>query len=61
LPPGAALPTDPGSLPKTAVSNDPWYTSLWHTIADSPHGPPTPVAPPPPPGPPPPVPPPPGG
>lgn len=29
----------------------PWYTSLWHTIADAPHGPPAPVAPPPPPAP----------
>ena len=43
LPPGAALPADPGSQPKAAVSNDPWYTSLWHTIADSPHGPPAPA------------------
>ncbi len=60
LPPGAALPVDPGAQPKTAVSNEPWYTSLWHTIADSPHGSPAPVAPPPP-GPPPPGPPPPGG
>lgn len=51
LPPGAALPADPGSQQKTAVSNDPWYTSLWHTIADSPHGPPAPVPPPPPPNP----------
>jgi cell division protein FtsB len=61
LPPGAALPADPGSQPKTAVSNDPWYTALWHTIADSPHGPPAPVPPPPPASPLPPSPPPPGG
>jgi cell division protein FtsB len=47
LPPGAVLPTDPGSQPKAAPSSDPWYTSLWHTIADSPHGPPTPAPPPP--------------
>jgi cell division protein FtsB len=40
LPPGAALPSDPGAQPKAAPSSDPWYTSLWHTIADSPHGPP---------------------
>ena len=50
LPPNAALPADPGSAPATAATNDPWYTSLWHTIADSPHGPPpqapTPLAPP---------------
>jgi cell division protein FtsB len=49
LPPNAALPGDPGSAPTAAATNDPWYTSLWHTIADSPHGPPTPVPPPPPP------------
>jgi cell division protein FtsB len=48
LPPNAALPADPGSAPTTAATNDPWYTSLWHTIADSPHGSPTsaPLAPP---------------
>jgi cell division protein FtsB len=45
LPPGAALPADPGSQPKAAPSSDPWYTSLWHTIADSPHGPPVPPPP----------------
>jgi cell division protein FtsB len=41
LPPGAAPP--PGANPHTEAvrSNDPWYTSLWHTIADAPHGPPT--------------------
>jgi cell division protein FtsB len=47
LPPNAALPADPGSAPTVAATNDPWYTSLWHTIADSPHGPPTPAPPPP--------------
>jgi cell division protein FtsB len=62
LPANAALPADPGSEPTAAVTNDPWYTSLWHTIADSPHGPPKPApqpsAPaPPPPGPPSPLPP----
>src|ERR1700723_33878 len=41
LPPSAALPTGPGSEPTPAASTDPWYTSLWHTIADAPHGPPT--------------------
>src|ERR1700751_30994 len=60
LPPNAALPTEPGSAPTAAATNDPWYTSLWHTIADSPHGPPTPP-PPAPPSPLPPGPPPPGG
>src|SRR5580693_3364877 len=52
-------------LPPSAASTDPWYTSLWHTIADAPHGPPTaaPQAPAPPPAatPAPPNPPPPGG
>jgi cell division protein DivIC len=61
LPPGAALPVDPGSQPKAAPSTDPWYTSLWHTIADSPHGPPAPASSPPTPSPLPPSPLPPGG
>ena len=43
LPPSAALPAEPGNQPAPAASNDPWYTSLWHTIADTPHGPPTPA------------------
>jgi cell division protein FtsB len=34
----------PEALPGTAAapvpSGQPWYTSLWHTIADAPHGPP---------------------
>src|SRR5271163_3392743 len=53
LPPNAALPTEPGSQPAASATNDPWYTSLWHTIADSPHGLPTlaPPAPEPPPAP----------
>ncbi|MCB1287682.1 MAG: septum formation initiator family protein [Mycobacterium sp.] len=40
LPPGAVV--EPGVEPQTAPVNsgDPWYTSLWHTIADTPHGPP---------------------
>lgn len=61
LPPGAALPADPGTQPKAAANNDPWYTSLWHTIADSPHGPPASAPPPPPASPVPPSPAPPGG
>src|SRR6201994_694430 len=52
LPPSAALPTEPGNQPTPAATNDPWYTSLWHTIADTPHGPPTPAPPPVAPGPP---------
>jgi len=43
LPPSAALPAEPGAQTASAATNDPWYTSLWHTIADSPHGPPTPA------------------
>ena len=45
LPPTAAVPTQPGSQAATAASNDPWYTSLWHTIADAPHEPPPPPSP----------------
>src|SRR5271154_7641621 len=41
LPPNAALPADPGAAPTAAATNAPWYPSLWHTIADSPRGPPT--------------------
>jgi cell division protein FtsB len=49
LPPGATQPTvETGDLAETK-SNDPWYTSLWHTIADAPHG----ISPSPPPPPPP--------
>src|SRR6201986_3553136 len=57
LPPNPERPAHPGSAPPPAATNAPWYTSLWHTIADSPHGPPAP----PPPSPLPPGPPPPGG
>lgn len=49
LPPGAAQPAAPTDELAEATSDDPWYTSLWHTIADAPHGV-SPVAPPPPPG-----------
>ena len=46
LPPGAAPP--PGASPRPRPSEQrPWYTSLWHTIADAPHGPPSTPAPPP--------------
>jgi cell division protein FtsB len=38
LPPSAAVPTGPGTEPGTAKSIGPWYASLWHTIADAPHG-----------------------
>jgi cell division protein FtsB len=38
LPPSAAVPTEPGTQPVNVKSNDPWYTALWKTIADAPHG-----------------------
>ena len=41
LPPGAAPAAERRIRRHEAVrSTDPWYTSLWHTIADTPHGPP---------------------
>ncbi|MGE0219927.1 FtsB family cell division protein [Mycolicibacterium sp.] len=47
LPPGTptpgAAPEEPGAK---AASTGPWYTALWHTIADAPHG----ISPPAPPG-----------
>jgi cell division protein FtsB len=46
LPAGAVAPGAPGSEAPTANKDDPWYTSLWHTVADAPHG----VSPAPPPG-----------
>jgi cell division protein FtsB len=55
LPATAALPGAPGGEPVKTNPDQPWYTSLWHTIADAPHG----ISPttPPPPAPPPPAPP----
>lgn len=53
LPPSATAPTQPGAEVPTGASGDPWYTALWHTIADTPHGPPS-QPPPAPPSPPPP-------
>ena len=38
LPAGAVAPGAPGSEAPTVKSGDPWYTALWHTIADAPHG-----------------------
>ncbi len=40
LPATAAEPAQPGSQTAKPANNDPWYTSLWHTIADTPHLPP---------------------
>jgi cell division protein FtsB len=37
LPPSAASSPQPGADAAKPANNDPWYTSLWHTIADSPH------------------------
>jgi cell division protein FtsB len=52
LPPGVAAAAPPGADASKPANNDPWYTSLWHTIADAPHLPPTasPSPAPPPPG-----------
>jgi len=38
LPENAAVPGGPGGEPAAANRDEPWYTSLWHTIADAPHG-----------------------
>jgi cell division protein FtsB len=37
LPPTTAVSPQPGSEVGSQAKNEPWYTSLWHTIADSPH------------------------
>jgi len=38
LPSTAAMPSAPGGEAKAVPSDQPWYTALWHTIADEPHG-----------------------
>ena len=43
LPPGQQPQAAPGPQTQALVSTDPWYTAMWHTIADTPHGPPTPA------------------
>lgn len=45
LPATAVVPNQPGVPTAAAATGDPWYTSLWHTIADAPHAPPTPAPP----------------
>jgi cell division protein FtsB len=45
LPPGAPGSPQPGGDTAKPANNNPWYTSLWHTIADAPHLPPAPPAP----------------
>jgi cell division protein FtsB len=42
LPPTTAVSPQPGAEAAKPASNDPWYTELWHTIADTPHLPPEP-------------------
>ncbi|MCB0931833.1 MAG: septum formation initiator family protein [Mycobacterium sp.] len=37
LPPGAVPAPVAGPSDQPVRSSDPWYTSLWHTIADDPH------------------------
>ncbi len=39
LPPSASLPSDTEPRAGVVRNGDPWYSSLWHTIADTPHGP----------------------
>ena len=38
LPADSVVPGSPGAELATAASDQPWYTALWHTIADAPHG-----------------------
>ncbi|CPR08757.1 septum formation initiator subfamily protein, putative [Mycobacterium bohemicum DSM 44277] len=45
LPPTAGVAPQPGDQTGRPASNDPWYTALWHTIADAPHLPPAAPAP----------------
>jgi cell division protein FtsB len=40
LPATAGPEALPGTAAAAVPSGQPWYTSLWHTIADTPHGPP---------------------
>ncbi len=38
LPPGAVSAIEVSDQPALTPSDDPWYTALWKTIADEPHG-----------------------
>jgi len=49
LPPGQQPQAATSPSTEIAASTNPWYTALWHTIADTPHGPATSEAPTPPP------------
>ncbi|HXA87472.1 MAG TPA: septum formation initiator family protein [Mycobacterium sp.] len=46
LPSAASASPQPGADTAKPANNDPWYTALWHTIADAPHLPPAAVPPP---------------
>jgi cell division protein DivIC len=39
LPPGQQPQASTGPQTQALESTDPWYTALWHTISDTPHGP----------------------
>ncbi len=45
LPATSGVPGTPGVDAPAANPDEPWYTSLWHTIADAPHGVSPPIAP----------------
>jgi cell division protein FtsB len=49
LPPGAVAPAEAAQQAEASRAGQPWYTSLWHTIADEPHNIPSAVPPVPPP------------
>jgi uncharacterized protein len=49
LPPGAVVPAEAAEQAEATRAGQPWYTSLWHTIADEPHNIPVTVPPVPPP------------
>lgn len=37
LPATAEVPGEPGAEAVAGPTGDPWYTALWHTVADAPH------------------------
>lgn len=45
LPPSATQAEPAEERVEAAKNSNPWYTSLWHTVADTPHGPPAPASP----------------
>jgi cell division protein FtsB len=51
VPATAESPQEPDAGPRLNFGQGPWYSALWHTIADDPHGPAPAPAPPPPPSP----------